>query len=124
MRRAVLAGVTVVAVAGATPAAATVASPSAKKPKAKVVSVFDNYYGPAKLTVKKGQKVTWVWPSDVGDSHDIKTKSVPKGAKKFQSPPYAASAKWSQTFKKAGKYKLYCTFHETEMTMTITVKKG
>jgi plastocyanin len=121
MRRAVCAGLAVVAVAGATPAAATV---TGKKPKAKTVKVYDNYYGPAKLTVKAGQKVTWVWPADVGDNHDVKTKSIPKGAKRFQSPPYVAAAKWSQTFKKPGKYKLYCTFHETEMTMTITVKKA
>ncbi len=96
---------------------------AARTPKPRVVKMYDNYYGPAKLTIKPGTKVTWKWPSDVGDSHDVKTKSVPKGAKKFKSPPYATQAKWSTTFKKAGRYKLYCTFHETEMTMTVVVKK-
>ncbi len=98
----------------------------ATKLKLKKVQMFDNYYSPAKLTVKVGQPVQWVWPADVGDSHDVKTKSVPKGAKKFASPPFAAAAKWPRPpmkFKKAGTYKLFCTFHETEMTMTITVKK-
>jgi plastocyanin len=94
-----------------------------KAPKPRVVKMYDNYYGPAKLTIKPGTKVTWKWPNDLGDSHDVKTRSVPKGAKKFKSPPYATQAKWSQTFTKTGKYKLYCTFHETEMTMTVVVKK-
>lgn len=107
----------------AVPAVAPAAKP--KKPKPKTVKVFDNYYAPARLTVKPRTKVTWQWPVDVGDSHDVKTtKDIPKGAKKFQSPPYASGpAKWSQTFTRPGRYKLYCTFHETEMTMTIIVKK-
>jgi plastocyanin len=119
-RRIVTGAVAAAALAGGV----TGAHAATSKPKPKTVKVFDNYYGPAKLTVKPGTKVTWKWPSDIGDSHDVKTRSVPKGAKKFQSPPYAAQAKWSQVFKKPGKYKLYCTFHETEMTMTIIVKKG
>ncbi len=97
-----------------------------RKLKLKKVEMFDNYYSPAKLTVKKGQRVQWVWPSDVGDSHDVKVSKAPKGAKKFASPPFAAAAKWPRPpmkFKKAGTYKLYCTFHETEMTMTIIVKR-
>lgn len=114
----------VVTLAGATAlAAGTHAGAAASKPKPRTVKMFDNYYGPAKLTVKPGTKLVFKWPSDVGDTHDVKTKSVPKGAKKFQSPPYAAEAKWSTTLKKTGKYKLYCTFHETEMTMTVVVKK-
>ena len=121
MRKAVLA----IAVAGTALTWGGAADGKAKL-KLKKVEMFDNYYAPAKLTVKVGQPVQWVWPSDVGDSHDVKVKSAPKGAKKFASPPFAAAAKWPRppmTFKKSGTYKLFCTFHETEMTMTITVKK-
>lgn len=99
----------------------------AKAAKPKIVKMFDNYYSPAKLTLKAGQSVQWVWPADVGDSHDVKVTKAPKGAKKFKSPPYATAAKWprpkGQVFTKTGTYKLLCTFHETDMTMTITVKK-
>jgi len=131
MRRGTRAGIGAVTVTAALVAAVPAVAPAAKqatqakkKPKPKTVRIFDNYYAPAKLTVKPGTKVTWKWPVDVGDNHDVATKSIPKKAKKFKSPPYAAGpAKWSQTFKQPGKYKLYCTFHETEMTMTITVKK-
>src|SRR4051794_29427585 len=92
----------------------------------KKVKMFDNYYSPAKLTIKPGTRVQWVWPSGVGDSHDVTLVKRPAGAKKFQSPPYAAAAKWPRpplTFKKPGTYKLVCSFHQTEMTMTIVVKK-
>ncbi len=112
------------AVAGSAPAdAVATAAKKKRRPKPRAVKVRDNYYGPAKLKVRRNTKVTWKWPSDIGDTHDVKTRKVPRGAKKFQSPPYASGAKYSQTFKKPGTYKLYCTFHSTEMTMTVVVKK-
>lgn len=109
-------------------------------PQKKSVSVNDNFYGPAKLTITKGSTVTWKWPADVGDSHDVKLTKKPTGAKftfvspdtgkkvtkgTFQSPPFASGpAKFVVTgFNKPGKYHLICTFHETEMQMDITVKK-
>ncbi|WP_354700152.1 hypothetical protein DSM112329_00416 [Paraconexibacter sp. AEG42_29] len=109
------------------------------KPVKKTVEMKDNYYSPAKLTITAGSTVTWKWPTDVGDSHDVKVEKKPSGAKftyvndagkkvtksTFQSPPFAAGpAKYAVTgFTKPGKYHLVCTFHETEMTMDITVKK-
>jgi plastocyanin len=120
--------------------AAPVQAGSAKSKSS--IKMFDNYYDPAKVTLKPDGSITWKWPVDVGDSHDVKLKSGPKGArfsytnddgkkvsnkKSFQSPPFASGpAKWTvKGFTKPGKYKLYCTFHETEMTMTVVVpKKG
>lgn len=113
---------------------------TAAKPQKKTVTMNDNFYGPAKLTITKGSTVTWKWPTDVGDSHDVKLTKKPSGSKftfvdpdtgkkvtktTFQSPPFAAGpAKFAVTgFTKPGKYHLICTFHETEMTMDITVKK-
>jgi plastocyanin len=112
---------------------------TSSRPQKKTVLVKDNFYSPAKLTINRGSTVTWKWPTDVGDSHDVKLTKKPSGAKftyvndagkkvtssKFQSPPYAAGpAKFVVTgFNKPGKYHLICTFHETEMTMDITVRK-
>ncbi len=114
-------------------------SVSKSKPVKKTVKMLDNYYSPAKLTITVGSTVTWKWPEDVGDSHDVKLTKKPKGAKftyvnddgkkvtktTFQSPPFAAGpAKFAvKGFTKPGKYHLICTFHETEMQMDITVKK-
>jgi plastocyanin len=129
MRRATGAGLAAAIAAAALGGGLTAAmsadpAPAAKKrPKPRTVEVFDNFYSPARLTVRPDTKVTWKWPADVGDSHDVKARKVPRGARKFASPPYAAEAKWSQTFRKPGTYRLYCTFHETEMTMTVVVRK-
>lgn len=120
----------------------TVAADGASKPKPqrKTVQMKDNYYGPSRLTITRGSTVTWKWPADVGDSHDVKLTKKPSGAtftyvnpdtgkkvtkKTFQSPPFAAGpAKFAVTgFTKPGKYHLICTFHETEMQMDITVRK-
>lgn len=112
---------------------------STAKPQKKTVKMFDNYYGPSKLTITKGSTVTWKWPVEVGDSHDVKLTKKPSGAKftyttssgkkvtrsTFQSPPFAAGPASFKVvgFTKPGKYHLICTFHETEMQMDITVKK-
>ena len=103
------------ALLGAAPAVAAA-------PKPKSVEVADNYYLPAKLTVKLGGKVTWKWPDDMAiDVHDVKLKSAPKGVKKWHSDPASSGYRYTRTFKKPGKYKVICTLHE-EMTMRITVK--
>jgi plastocyanin len=111
-----------------------------RKPQKKTVTMNDNFYGPAKLTINAGSTVTWQWPVEVGDSHDVKLTKKPSGARftyvdedtgkkvtrtTFTSPPFAAGpAKFKVTgFTKPGKYHLICTFHETEMTMDITVRK-
>ncbi|HVP03213.1 MAG TPA: plastocyanin/azurin family copper-binding protein [Solirubrobacteraceae bacterium] len=96
---------------------------TAKQPK-KTVTVNDNYYGPSKLTVKSGTKVTWDWTYDTTDIHDVKLVSAPKGVKQFQSGAAAAGYEYSKALTKPGVYKFICTFHVSDgMKMTITVRK-
>ena len=115
-RRAPLAVVAVAALLGAAPAVATA-------PKTKTVEIADNYYLPAKLTVKKGTPVRWEWPDDIAiDVHDVKLRSAPKGVRKWQSEPASSGYTYKRTFKKRGTYKIVCTLHE-EMKMTVTVKR-
>lgn len=104
-----------VALLGAAPAVAAA-------PKPKTVQVADNYFQPAKLTLKPKTAVTWKWPSDVAiDVHDVKLKSAPKGVKKWQSEPASSGYRFKRTFTKPGTYKVVCTLHE-EMKMTIRVR--
>lgn len=111
--------VAVLALAGA----ALVAAPAtAAAPKPRTVKIADNYYLPAKLTVKPRTKVVWRWPAEAGDVHDVKLKSAPKGVKKFHSQPASASYTFKRTLEKPGRYKIVCTLHE-EMKMTITVRR-
>jgi plastocyanin len=104
-------------------AAALVAAAPAAAPKPRTVKIADNYYAPAKLTVHKDAKVTWRWPEEAGDVHDVKLKKGPKGVKRFHSEPAAAGITFKRKLTKAGTYRIVCTLHE-EMKMTITVRPG
>lgn len=97
---------------------ASVAGSSATR----TVTIGDNFYAPAKLTVRVGTTVNWKWPDDTGNSHDVKLGSAPKGVKKFQSEEAGSAFLFRRKLTKAGTYKIFCTLHE-EMRQTITVKR-
>jgi plastocyanin len=84
------------------------------------VSIHDNYYSPAKLKVKAGTTVKWVWPNDTGDTHDVNLGKRPKGVKPFSSELVAVGYSFKRKLMKPGKYFIYCSLHD-EMKMTITV---
>lgn len=87
----------------------------------KTVKVADNFYAPKRLTVAKGTRIKWVWSNRNADSHDVYLNKKPRGVKRFQSAPAATFYSFKRKLKKAGTYKLLCTFHEG-MTMRIKVK--
>jgi plastocyanin len=118
--RKALIALTGAAAVAAAPALAVAASP---KGKTRTVSVNDNYYGPSKLTVHVGDTVKWKWSEDATDEHDVDLTTRPKGVKAFQSDPLTSGETFKRKLTKPGKYKVICSFHEEEMTMTITVKK-
>jgi plastocyanin len=66
--------------------------------------------------------VRWHWSVNETDVHDVALASAPKGVKKFQSDPLAAGDDFKRKLTTPGTYKIICTFHESEMAMTITVK--
>ena len=103
-------------------AALSAAPATAAAPKPRTVKINDNYYLPAKLTVKPRTKIVWRWPAEAGDVHDVKLKTAPKGVRKFHSEPAAAGYTFKRTLEKTGRYKIVCTLHE-EMKMTITVRR-
>ena len=116
MRRALLA-LLVLALVLVPAAAGTGASTIVKK-----VGIHDNYYTPAKLKVKLGTTIKWVWPNDVGDTHDVNLGKRPTGVKPFSSELVATGYTFKRTLRKPGKYFIYCSLHD-DMTMTITVVK-
>ena len=109
MRRVLL----IIAAVGALAAAAGPAAAA----KVANVDLGTSYYAPAKLTVKKGDKVRFTWHASF-DLHDVNVKSGPQ---KFTSP-LQASGTWTRKFTKPGRYVLYCTQH-SDMGMTLVVKK-
>ena len=102
-------------------ALAPVAISQAAKPVKKTVKVGDNFFAPDALKVPKDSKITWRWPKNPGDVHDVKLRSGPKGVKKFHSSPGTAGFSFKRTLTKPGVYKFVCTLHE-EMKMTIRVR--
>lgn len=108
-------------------AVATAAQAPQKRAKPKEVSVADFYFGPEKLTIKKGQSVDWVWAEANTYPHDVHLKSGPKGLKKkatYSTRTTAVTdAEFEKTFTTPGTYHFICTIHPTQMHMTIVVKK-
>jgi plastocyanin len=88
--------------------------------KVKKVGIYDNYYSPAKLKVKVGTTVKWVWPNDTGDTHDVNLGRRPKGVKPFSSELVAVGYTFKRKLTKPGTYHIYCSLHD-EMKMTIKV---
>ena len=90
----------------------------------KTVRIYDNYFLPDSLKVKRGTKVVWRWPGadEAGDVHDVKLKSGPKGVKKFHSEAAATDYTFRRRLRKPGRYRIVCTLHEG-MRMTIKVRR-
>jgi plastocyanin len=107
-----------VALLSAAPAA------QAARPKGKTIRIYDNYFMPDAVKVKRGATVTWKWPGfdQAGDVHDVKLKSGPKGVKKFHSEAASTDYSFKRRLRVAGKYRIVCTLHE-EMRMTIRVRR-
>ena len=116
-RAAVFMALAGVALVGAAPAPAGSGTPPKKKGE-----IGDNFYAPTKLTVNKGSTITWVWPDEAIDVHDVKLSKGPKGVRKFQSDPAAGGFTYKRKLTKPGLYRIVCTLHE-EMTMTIRVRQ-
>jgi plastocyanin len=119
-RGAALTAVVAVGAAAALPALAPAAKKKTPAGKTRTVGVQTDFYDPAKITVHVGDKIKWVWHSSGFSLHDV---YVDSGPTEFNSPTQAAGS-FAYKFKKAGAYKLYCTQHEADMTMTVTVKKA
>jgi plastocyanin len=98
-------------------------SASAAAAQRKTVKVGDNFFSPARLTVNRRATVTWKWPSEAGDVHDVKLVSGPKNARRFQSDPASSDFSYRQRLTKPGSYRIVCTLHEDEMKMTIRVRR-
>lgn len=93
------------------------------KPKYfKSVKVGDNFFLPLRLVVKPYTKVTWRWPSAVGDTHDVRFEKGPKGVPHYTSEPAAADFRYAKLLTKLGTYRIICTFH-AEMVQTIVVRR-
>jgi plastocyanin len=122
-----LVAVMVVALALSGAVATAANAPPKSKSKPKEVTVADFYFGPEKLTLKKGQSIDWVWAEANTYPHDVHLKSGPKGLKKkatYSTKTTAVTnAEFEKTFTTPGTYHFICTIHPTQMHLTVVVKK-
>jgi plastocyanin len=106
-------------------ALATSASPSAKAAKPKVVKVKDDFYTPDRVRVRKGGNVRWKW-TPVFNNHDVTLLKGPDGVRKSDFRSQTTSSpdyRFTKRFKKAGKYRFYCTVHPDVMRMKVVVRR-
>lgn len=83
------------------------ASTSSDKPMANEVFIKGFAFGPAKMTIKKGTKVTWTNKDDA--HHDI---SPDKASPDFTASELLSNGQsYSYTFNTAGSYSYHCTPH-------------
>src|SRR6476469_5106910 len=109
--RGLLALVALVAVAAGVMALGGVGTARSSKPK--VVKLYDNYYSPVSVKIRKRGKVKWKW-TPVFNTHNVKLTEAPRGVRKSRfrsqtssSPTYT----FTKRFRKPGKYHFICTIH-------------
>ena len=97
------------------------ASAGAGSGPTKTVTLHDNYFTPAKLTVKPNSTIKWVWPTGLTNTHDVMLVKHPKGVKTFMSDYAAGGYSFKRMLTKAGTYTFECDMHQG-MKMTVVVK--
>ena len=101
---AVCAGAIAVPVGASATGVAGASVPAQSTGKAKV-TVGDNFFKPKDIEVVAGTKIVWTNKGKI--LHNVN----PDKGKLYGTKKLAAGASYSYTFKKAGEYGYYCTFH-------------
>jgi plastocyanin len=88
------------------------------------VKVGDDFFKPGKVTITKGQKVTWNWVGS--DTHNVALWKPGKNVDK-DDPAKRSSVKtkgsFTYKFRIAGKWRAICEIHPNSMRMPVTVKR-
>jgi plastocyanin len=80
------------------------------------VSVEDNLFDPANLTVASATTVTWTWNGTV--DHNVTWE----GAGAPAPSPTQTTGTYTRSFSTAGTFDYFCTIHGQGMSGTITVQ--
>ena len=85
------------------------------------VSVKDDFFNPANITIARGTAVTWTWRGS--NSHSV-TSGMPSDANAgslFDHGPVNSGA-FQFTFNNTGTFNYFCRVHGSAMTGTVTVQ--
>ena len=102
-----------VAIAMATTMASTF--PGAAQAAPVTVTISNYTFGPAKLVVHPGDKVTWV------NQDSMPHTATALDGKSFDSGALDPGGNWSFVFSKAGQYEYHCSLHP-DMLGTVVVQ--
>jgi len=108
------AGTCLAAPRGTGGAAASGAAPASSAAPARTVAIEGMAFSPAALTVRRGERITWV-------NRDLVPHTVTARDGSFDSGGIAAGASWSTVAARAGHLDYACTFHPT-MTASLVVR--
>lgn len=75
---------------------------------ADTVTIVDNAFGPAAVTVSPGGTVTWIWAGS--NQHNVQWSSGP-GTLPTNSPTQATGMPYTVTFNDVGTYRFACSLH-------------
>jgi len=96
------------------------------------VDVRDDYFAPARVTVRAGRRIAWDWGTFNGNSHNVMLDPIspqPRGLTRSdyfrldsgRSP--AINFRFTRDLTKTGTYNFYCSLHSTVMRMKVNVKR-
>jgi len=102
----------------ATGVGAGTVAPSAPAPEADAartvnVTVGDDFYRPARLTVSRGTRVVWRFRGR--DEHNV---TVVSGPQRFHSRDQRTGT-FARTLRRAGRYTIVCTLHGQMMRIRV-----
>lgn len=109
---------TVTLAMAATGVGAGTVAPSAPAPEADAartvnVTVGDDFYRPARLTVSRGTRVVWRFRGR--DEHNV---TVVSGPQRFHSRDQRTGT-FARTLRRAGRYTIVCTLHGQMMRIRV-----
>jgi plastocyanin len=77
------------------------------------VTVGDDFYRPARLTVARRTRVRWVWRG-----RDVHNVTVTSGPRRFSSPTQRRGT-FARTLRARGRYRIVCTVHGQAMRIRV-----
>jgi plastocyanin len=99
--------------AGAGTVAASGPAPDAEAARTVKVTVGDDFFRPARLSVRRGTRVLWRWRGR--DEHNL---TVSSGPQRFHSADKRTGT-FVRTLRRAGRYTIVCTIHGQMMRIRV-----
>lgn len=93
------------------------------------IGVFDDYFAPSSVTIRKGESVKWVWDAANRNAHNVNIMApFPAGltaVERFNlNTPGAPVTDYTfgpKALNRTGTYNFVCSLHAATMTMRVTV---